>query len=578
MFSTNGRAPKRAVLYMRVSGEEQKKKGYSLSDQREALRVWCGAEGYEVLEEVEDGAWSGAYLVRPGLDRVRDLVEAGDVDVVVTLFRDRLARGVYAQLLKEEFAEHGTKLVALNAQLDDSPEGELHGGILDQFAAYERAKIAERTRRGKLRRAREGKILPVRRVKYGFKLNTARDGYVIHEEQMVTVRRIFSMVGVEGMTHNAVMRILDREGVPTPGGGKHWDRSFFRACILDDVYRPHGFGEVEALVTPEVAARLDPEKRYGIWWFNRLKTKTKPISEASQNGRRYRKETRRSVKSKDQWIAVPVPDAGIPREVVDAARERIKDNRVPSTAGRRFWELSGGIIRCGGCGRRMGHHSVAARSKNHHYHYYRCAGHNQHLEDCRQVKNVRAGEIESAVWGLVSELLMEPEILSAGLEEMIERERRGMRGDPDREAKAWAEKLAEVDRKRSRFQDMAAEGLISFDELKAKLAELEENRNTAQCEMINLEGTRERIWQLEQDKARLLEDFANLVPEAVGTLTGEERNRLYSLLRLRVTVQVEGDVEVRGAVGDGFCLIGGQPRSTRRATGASSSVSQGRAL
>jgi site-specific DNA recombinase len=154
MPSANGHGPKRAILYARVSGEEQAKKGYSLSDQRQALREWAEDEGYEVVEEIADEGWSGAYLERPGLDRVRDLVEAGGVGVVAALFRDRIARGVYVQILKEEFAQHGTRLIALNARIDDSPEGELHGGILDQFAAYERAKISERTRRGKMRKAR----------------------------------------------------------------------------------------------------------------------------------------------------------------------------------------------------------------------------------------------------------------------------------------------------------------------------------------------------------------------------------------------------------------------------------------
>ena len=230
--------------------------------------------------------------------------------------------------------------------------------------------------------------MPVRRVKYGFDLNEARDGYVINEVQMVTMRRTFHMIGVEGMSNNAVKRTLDREGVPTPGGGKHWDHSFCRLSVFDDLYRPHTFEEVEAVVSPEVAARLDKTKLYGLWWFNRLKTKTKTktVSEPSENGdgRTYRKAVRRSVNPKEEWIAVPVPDSGIPREIVDAARERIKENRTPSRAGRRFWDLSGGIIYCGGCGRRMGHHSVLARSKKYHYHYYRCPGHNQHLEDCPQ--------------------------------------------------------------------------------------------------------------------------------------------------------------------------------------------------
>lgn len=185
MPSTNGNGPKRAILYARVSGEEQAKKGFSLPDQRQALREWAGDEGYEALEEVADEGWSGAYLERPGLDRVRDLVEAGGVDVVVALFRDRIARGVYVQVLKEEFARHGTRLIALNAQTEDTPEGDLHGGILDQFAAYERAKIAERTRRGKMRKAREGKVVATRKPPYGFRYNETRDGLVAYEPEML---------------------------------------------------------------------------------------------------------------------------------------------------------------------------------------------------------------------------------------------------------------------------------------------------------------------------------------------------------------------------------------------------------
>ncbi len=178
MPNTNYHGSKQAILYTRVSDNEQAKKGYSLADQTDALRKWAVAEGYEVLEEIADEGWSGAYLERPGLDRVCDLVQEGSISVVAVLFRDRLARGVYAQLLKEEFAKHGARLVALNAQLDESPEGDLQGGILDQFAAYERAKIAERTRRGKLRKAREGKIVgggPT--PSFGFKYNASRDNY-----------------------------------------------------------------------------------------------------------------------------------------------------------------------------------------------------------------------------------------------------------------------------------------------------------------------------------------------------------------------------------------------------------------
>ena len=131
-----------------MSTDEQARSGYSLSQQIEALGEYAAREGYEVLEEVVDPAQSGASLERPGMDRVRDLVAGGGVYVVLAQDRDRFAReSAYHYLLRREVDEHGTKIRALNDRGDESPEGELTDGILEQLAKFERAKIAERTRR-----------------------------------------------------------------------------------------------------------------------------------------------------------------------------------------------------------------------------------------------------------------------------------------------------------------------------------------------------------------------------------------------------------------------------------------------
>ena len=185
MNGASGRGPKRAILYARVSTDEQARSGYSLAQQLEALREYAASEGYEVLEEVVDPGQSGASLERPGMDRVRDLVAAGGVSVVLAQDRDRLAREpAYHYLLKQEFEEYGTKIRALNDRGDDTPEGELTNGILDQLAKFERAKTAERTRRGKLRRAKEGKVIAGQVAPYGFRYNVARDNLVADEERM----------------------------------------------------------------------------------------------------------------------------------------------------------------------------------------------------------------------------------------------------------------------------------------------------------------------------------------------------------------------------------------------------------
>src|SRR5215210_7521807 len=109
MPSTNGHGSKRAILYALVSTDEQARTGYSLAQQLEALREYAAREGYEVLEEVEDPGQSGASLERPGMDRVRDLVTAGGVSIVLAQDRDRFSREpAYTYLLKREFEEYGT--------------------------------------------------------------------------------------------------------------------------------------------------------------------------------------------------------------------------------------------------------------------------------------------------------------------------------------------------------------------------------------------------------------------------------------------------------------------------------------
>jgi site-specific DNA recombinase len=572
MPSTNGHGPKRAILYARVSGDEQAKKGYSLPDQKQALREWASGEGYEILEEVEDDGWSGAYLERPGLDRVRDLVEAGGLDAVAVLFRDRLARGIYAQLLKAEFAERGAKLIALNAQTDDSPEGELHEGILDQFAAYERAKIAERTRRGKLRKAREGKILANNSIDYGFKYNATRDAYLVDEEAMSVVRRIFYIVAVEGESIKGVAKALNREGVKPPvspwSKSGRWGTTAVRDSIIkDDVYKPHTYEDIAELVAPEVAARLDPSKLYGIWWYNRTKANAKQVSVAGENGREYKRQTSYTPRPRSEWIAVPVPDSGIPREWIDAARESIKNNHKHSNAGRRSWELSGGIVHCGTCGYAMVAHTTTPSKRSGMYFYYACrTPYVKGRSSCLGAKHLSAGKLEKRVWEAVSGLLKDPDRLRAGLDAMLEQERAAWRGNPDKETDLWAGKLAEAERMRRGYQEQAAKGYMTLEELGTALEELEKTRQTAERELTTLRSRKEHLDELERDRDAILESYARMVPEELDRLSAEEHHQVYKMLRLKVVTNPDGSVEVSGAFGDGFGICETDTVRSRRST------------
>jgi site-specific DNA recombinase len=557
MLSSNGHGPKRAILYARVSTDEQARTGYSLAQQLEALRQHASREGYEVLEEVSDPGQSGASLERPGMDHVRDLVAEGGVSVVLAQDRDRFAREpAYHYLLRREFEEYGTKMRALNDRGDESPEGELTDGIMDQLAKFERAKTAERTRRGRLRKAREGKLLRNSRANYGFKHDKSGESYVVDEEEMSVVRRIFRMI-VEGETLYGVKRALESEGIgpPTNGerGGRYWSASYLRRVVTEDVYKPHSYAEVAQMVAPEVAARLEESESYGIFWFNRTRTTRKRESVAGEGGREYRWRYKVATNPKEQWIAIPVPHSGIPREFVDTAREMLKNNRAPGKTGRRYWQIPSGVVCCEGCGTRMLQYASMAGGRV--YAYYKCSRLVRNGKDAcspeRVRTNHRAEEVERRVWEFVSELMKDPEQLQADLERMIELEKQGAHGDPEQEARMWLDKLAEVDAERRGYVRLAARGSISDAELDEALAELDETRTTAEHELATLQNRQEAIEALERDKEALLNYYASIAPEALESLTPEERHQLYRMLRLEVVIRLDANLEVSGVFGEG---------------------------
>ncbi len=551
MHNTNGHGLKRAILYARVSTDEQARSGYSLAQQIEALRAYAAREGYEVLEEVVDPGQSGASLERPGMDRVRDLVAAGGVSVVLAQDRDRFAREpAYHYLLRREFEEHETKLRALNDRGDDSPEGDLTDGILDQLAKYERAKTAERTRRGKMRKAREGKVVATKKPPYGFRYTATRDGLVVHEPEMWVVQKIFQLAA-EGLGTSAIQRRLYNEKVPSPGGKESWSRRSIKQLVMSDVYKPHTHREISELVSSEVAAALDHAPEYGVRWWNRQARKIRQVSEPDGGGgRHYRKRNSVTLRDKGEWIAVPVP-SWLSRQLVDQARNMMAAHRAPErTRLARGWELRG-TMRCCSCGVLMGTHTSTYNGGKKAYYYYKCHPGREYKRGTCQQKHVRAEPAEAAVWAFVSGLLKDPAKIRVAMEQLIEQERNGRNGDPQREYKGWVERIAECDRLRRSYQDQQAVGLMTLDELRERMRELEDGRRVAVAELEALAQHEERVEGLERDRDALLKSYAATVPVALDDLKPEERNRIYRLLRLEVTTSDDGY-----AVSGAFCYTG----------------------
>jgi site-specific DNA recombinase len=538
--STNGHGPRRAILYARVSTDEQARSGYSLAQQMEALRTHAEREGLEVLEEVTDAGYSGASLERPGMDRVRELV-AGGVYVVIAQDLDRISREPWHyEYLRSLFEDHATELRSLDDSGDDSPMGEFMRYIRRGVAKLEKQDIAKRTRRGKLEKAREGKIVPTMKAPYGFRYNETRDALVVHEAEMETAARIFRMAA-DGLGPNAIQGRLYEHGVRGPLGGKAWRRDTIKRLVMSDVYLPHSHEEIRVLVSAAVAAGLDPAKSYGVRWWNRHEKKTSYVPDG-----RSRKKTRYLPRDKEEWIAVPVPSSPLlSREVVEEARERMAAHRAPERKHlSRPWELRG-MVRCS-CGVLMGTHTVRAEaSKGRTYHYYFCRM-RQERSGCDQ-KMIRAEKLEAGVWDLVSGLLKDPEKLAAGMDRLIEQEASWRADGPDRETEILLGKVSECARLRTAYQDQQAAGLMTLDELAEKLKELERAKALAQTELANLSERRRRVEELVRDKEAVLALQSEAVLRGLDDLDPEEKTEVYRLLKLEVTPTAEG-MEVSGAL------------------------------
>lgn len=229
----------RVGIYARVSTEAQEARG-TIGSQLEALRARVAAEGDELVAEFVDDGYSGARLDRPGLDALRDTCDAGSIEAIWCLSPDRLARAfAYQMLILDELARLGVAVRFTDSPpLDDDPEARLLIQVQGVIAEYEKAKFAERERRGKLYRARAGEVLS-RKVPYGYRRVPRGPGgpahVVVHEPEATVVRRVFA----EFLSGRSIRRIvidLGAEGVASPDAKSHWVLATVGRMLRNEAY------------------------------------------------------------------------------------------------------------------------------------------------------------------------------------------------------------------------------------------------------------------------------------------------------------------------------------------------------
>ena len=512
--------PIRVAIYARVSTETQAR-DQTIASQVAALDERLRVDVMTLEEELTfiDDGFSGSTLVRPALERLRDVAYAGGIDRLYVHSPDRLARKyAYQVLLVEELKRCGVELIFLNHAMGSSPEGELLLQMQGMIAEYERAKFVERSRRGKRYAARRGCVHALSAAPYGYRYVCKDEGggqayYQVLFEEAQIVQQVFQWVGRDRWSIDAVRRRLNRDGVPTRKGERLWSRSSVAAMLRNPAYKGcAAFGKTRM---GERLPRLRPARGHSEPGLPYSVYRTLP----------------------EEQDSIPVP-AIVSEDLFAAAADQLAENKKrwrerPHGAS----HLLQGLVVCPCCG--YAYHGIRVRSKKKQftYRYYRCSG-----SDCRDMdeqrvcknKQVHAETLEKAVWYDVCSLLKHPERIEQEYDRRLSREECGDNA-PSRQIGNLMEK---VRRGISRLIDSYEDGLLEKPEFeprirsaKQRLARLEEEAKS--------QANRE----LEQQELRLvfshLQQFAQRVNEGLDRADWTTRREMIRTLVKRVEIGQE---------------------------------------
>jgi site-specific DNA recombinase len=236
-------APSRVAYYARVSSDQQAQAG-TIASQVAAIEERIAQDGLCVDEQMRfiDDGFTGATVIRPALERLRDLASAGGIDRLYVLCPDRLARRyAYQMMLVDELQRCGVELVFISRDLGKTPEDHLLLQVQGMVAEYERAKILERSRRGKLHAAKSGRISVLSNAPYGYRYLCRDQGsgtamFNVHMEEAAVVRQIYQWVGQDRLSIGEVCRRLKSQHISSPKGKDYWDRSSVWAILKNPAY------------------------------------------------------------------------------------------------------------------------------------------------------------------------------------------------------------------------------------------------------------------------------------------------------------------------------------------------------
>jgi site-specific DNA recombinase len=543
------------ALYARVSSEKQAQEN-TIASQIAALEDRISADGYALIDGFKfiDNGYSGSNLSRPALEKLRDKVVEGEIDKVYIHSPDRLSRKyAYQMILLEEFHKGGAEIIFLNHQANDSPESHLLLQMQGMIAEYERAKIMERNRRGKVHAAKSGSVNVLSGAPYGYRYIDKHAGggqalYEIHEGEAEIVRKIFSWVSHDRLSIGEVYRRLKKMNISSPKGKPYWDRSVIWVVLKNPAYKGQAaFGKTKM---GTILPRIRPKKH--------------SCEKPRWNYSTYKVE-------KENWIYIPVP-AIVDESVFDMVQEQLGENRkLARTRRRGAAYLLQGLILCQRC--QYAYYGKPVRNKRGEkidsYAYYRCIGSDAYRFGGNRIcdnKQIRVDALEIAVWEEVKNLLKNPNRIFKEYQRRI----------TDLEKSPLDQTRDSLDKQESKLKRGISRLIDSYTQEHIEKEEFEPRIKALKQRLKIIEEQRQNIMDQQNLKNELklivtnLEYFSSNIESKLEEVDWHTKRDIIRTLVKRVEVDCE-DVNVvfrvRGLPGSNGCQSGGSQESLQYCCG-----------
>ena len=511
-----------AALYARVSTTKQQL-NENIASQIAALKDYATRHDYQISpqEIYQDDGYSGATLDRPALDRLRDAVAQGRVEAVIILSPDRLARQfAYQYIVVEEFERAGCKVVFINHQFGSTPAERMLQEMTGVFAEYERALITERCRRGRLHKARSGKVV-ISVAPYGYtyipRSEHCPGELLVNDAEAEVVRQIFQWLIDGQLSVSGIILRLNESGFRTRRGNK-WQRGTVINLLRNEVYA-------------------------GTYYYNRKRTVPAKQQNRSRLGSPRKHHISAAPRPEGEWIAVQVTPV-IDQETWDAARRQLKLNQ--ERAGRNNKKrdyLLKGLLVCGCCNLRM---RGTTRDTVRPQRRYACSRYGALPEiDSAPCSNrvISADIIEETVWQSITELLRDPDLLMTQYRQLQEP---GFSATQQSEQLRLERRLSVLRCETQRLIDAYQIGVIELDELTERRARL-----TDEC--AHMEAQIDRLRQLEQEQQRqvdlsvTVEEFCRNIGAALDDPSFETKQKILRLVVERIDF-VDDQITIRHVI------------------------------